>query len=167
MEVAESSSRRLSLFPGSRRLRLRSRSLGLQQHHKPGAARPEELLLHEKLRKETSARCSAPSAHPDPAHCVWAAQNAALERSTPSIPWGLKMFAVPEPDTKTLLPRVTPALLQAWIPTESGSIRAPSSKVTLSGSLKEPDTSNSHQRGLWGVMRKDIAFEMLKPQTRV
>lgn len=55
---------------------------------------------------------------------------------------GLNTFTIPEPDTKTLLPRVTPALLQAWIPTERGSIRAPSSKVTLSGSLKEPDTSN-------------------------
>jgi len=58
---------------------------------------------------------------------------------------GPRMFTLPEPETKTLLPRVTPALLQAWIPTERGSIRAPSSKVTLSGSLQEPDTRSSHQ----------------------
>lgn len=42
---------------------------------------------------------------------------------------------VPAPQMSTVLPRVTPALRQAWIPTESGSIRAPSSNVTLSGSL--------------------------------
>lgn len=58
---------------------------------------------------------------------------------------GQTVLTVPEPDTKTLLPRVTPALLQAWIPTERGSMRAPSSKVTLSGSLQEWDTRNSHQ----------------------
>lgn len=38
---------------------------------------------------------------------------------------------------KTVLPRVTPPLRQAWIPTDSGSIRAPSSNVTLSGNLKK------------------------------
>lgn len=37
----------------------------------------------------------------------------------------------------TVLPRETPALRQAWIPTDRGSIRAPSSNVTLSGNLTE------------------------------
>lgn len=45
--------------------------------------------------------------------------------------------SLPAPQMKTLLPSVTSALLQAWIATERGSTRAPSSKVTLSGSLQE------------------------------
>lgn len=49
-------------------------------------------------------------------------------------------YSIPAPQIKTLLPKVTPPLRQAWIPTESGSMRAPSSKVTLSGSLQEPET---------------------------
>lgn len=36
---------------------------------------------------------------------------------------------------RTVLPSVTPALWHAWIPTDRGSIRAPSSNVTLSGNL--------------------------------
>lgn len=41
----------------------------------------------------------------------------------------------PAPKTNTREPTVTPALLQACTPTESGSKIAPSSKETLSGNL--------------------------------
>lgn len=44
---------------------------------------------------------------------------------------------IPAPQMSTVLPSVTPALRQAWIPTDRGSIRAPSSYVTLSGNLQE------------------------------
>lgn len=44
----------------------------------------------------------------------------------------------PAPLIKTFDPRVTAAFLQAWTPTDKGSNRAPSSRVTLSGSLKIP-----------------------------
>lgn len=43
----------------------------------------------------------------------------------------------PAPQMRTLWPRVTSARRHAWIPTESGSIKAPSSYVTFSGSLDE------------------------------
>ena len=42
----------------------------------------------------------------------------------------------PEPHINTLLPKATWALLHAWTPTDRGSINAPSSFVTWSGSLK-------------------------------
>lgn len=41
----------------------------------------------------------------------------------------------PAPLIRTLEPKVTDAFLQAWTPTDKGSKRAPSSKVTLSGNL--------------------------------
>lgn len=44
---------------------------------------------------------------------------------------------LPAPQMNTVLPSVTPALRQAWIPTDRGSISAPSSNVTLSGNLEK------------------------------
>lgn len=44
--------------------------------------------------------------------------------------------ALPAPQMSTVLPRATPALRQAWMPTDRGSIKAPSSNVTLSGNLQ-------------------------------
>eukprot|EP00499_Haloplacidia_sp_CaronLabIsolate_P009770 CAMPEP_0196783530 /NCGR_PEP_ID=MMETSP1104-20130614/14045_1 /TAXON_ID=33652 /ORGANISM="Cafeteria sp., Strain Caron Lab Isolate" /LENGTH=43 /DNA_ID= /DNA_START= /DNA_END= /DNA_ORIENTATION= len=41
----------------------------------------------------------------------------------------------PAPNTSTLCPAVTPALLHACTPTDSGSHMAPSSRLTESGSL--------------------------------
>ena len=42
----------------------------------------------------------------------------------------------PAPHTRTLQPKVTPPRAHAWTPTASGSMRAPSSRLTLSGSCK-------------------------------
>lgn len=41
----------------------------------------------------------------------------------------------PAPHTSTVVPAVTRARLQAWMATAKGSMRAPSSWVTLSGNL--------------------------------
>ena len=43
---------------------------------------------------------------------------------------------LPAPQTRTLFPIDILDLRHAWRPTDKGSIRAPSSKLTLSGSLK-------------------------------
>lgn len=42
----------------------------------------------------------------------------------------------PAPNTNTIEPIPTPPRLQAWTPTDKGSSRAPSSRVTWSGNLK-------------------------------
>ena len=41
----------------------------------------------------------------------------------------------PAPQIKILWPKLTPALLHVWTPTESGSSKAPSSVLTWSGNL--------------------------------
>ena len=57
---------------------------------------------------------------------------------------GWVIGGLPAPPIRTLFPMETPALLQAWTATAKGSIIAPASKLTLSGSLSiEHNTGQS------------------------
>lgn len=71
-------------------------------------------------------------------HCTWFKvlyATANIENLLPFCAFHHSGRVLPAPQMNTVLPRVTPALRHAWIPTDRGSIRAPSSKVTLSGNL--------------------------------
>lgn len=60
---------------------------------------------------------------------------------------------LPAPQMSTVLPRVTPARRQAWIPTDKGSIRAPSSNVTLLGNLDRWKTVTEREKKKTVVQR--------------
>lgn len=63
---------------------------------------------------------------------------------------------LPAPQMSTVLPRVTPALRQAWIPTDKGSIRAPSSNVTLSGNLLKNSQKRRSKTEITQRLRKQV-----------
>ena len=59
--------------------------------------------------------------------------------------WAVKRLTRPigpAPQIKTVLPKATPARWHACTPTAKGSIRAPSSRLTLSGNLKQKSAAS-------------------------